>query len=162
MDVSPLLANSKASPASGPVAPSVFSWPMTMWRLLQAPRLRRSSYAVSLRSTSLPPATSSSGEHWTAVLSHPQVAIDLSGVRSAVEMLVRIFFLGTSQSDSRHVHHPTSWVLQASSGVIGHIPASLKTHAAQFYVNVTNTGHADSDDGARMLPVSRTYRASMT
>jgi len=34
----------------------------------------------------------------------------------------------------------------ASTGVIGHIPAGLKETAAQFWVNVTNTGSVDSDD----------------
>ena len=34
----------------------------------------------------------------------------------------------------------------AATGVIGHIPASLKTTAVDFYVNVTNTGSVDSDD----------------
>jgi hypothetical protein len=35
---------------------------------------------------------------------------------------------------------------QAATGVIGHIPAGLKTVAADFWVNVTNTGSVDSDD----------------
>jgi pre-mRNA-splicing factor SYF2/beta-D-xylosidase 4 len=34
----------------------------------------------------------------------------------------------------------------AATGVIGHIPAGLKEVAAQFWVNVTNTGAVDSDD----------------
>ena len=34
----------------------------------------------------------------------------------------------------------------AATGVIGHIPAALKTIAADFFVNVTNTGSVDSDD----------------
>ena len=34
----------------------------------------------------------------------------------------------------------------ATTGVVGHIPAGLKTTAAQFWVNVTNTGAVDSDD----------------
>ena len=34
----------------------------------------------------------------------------------------------------------------AATGVIGHIPAGLKTTAVEFYVNVTNTGLVDSDD----------------
>jgi beta-D-xylosidase 4 len=34
----------------------------------------------------------------------------------------------------------------AASGVLGHIPAGLKAEAAQFWVNVTNTGAVDSDD----------------
>jgi beta-D-xylosidase 4 len=34
----------------------------------------------------------------------------------------------------------------ATTGVIGHIPASLKATAVSFYVNVTNTGTVDSDD----------------
>ena len=34
----------------------------------------------------------------------------------------------------------------AATGVIGHIPAALKTVAADYYVNVTNTGAVDSDD----------------
>ena len=34
----------------------------------------------------------------------------------------------------------------AATGVIGHIPAGLKATAAQFWVNVTNTGAVDSDD----------------
>jgi len=29
---------------------------------------------------------------------------------------------------------------------VGHIPAGLQTHAAQFWANVTNTGAVDSDD----------------
>jgi hypothetical protein len=33
-----------------------------------------------------------------------------------------------------------------ATGVIGHIPADLKETAAQFWVNVTNTGTVDSDD----------------
>jgi len=33
-----------------------------------------------------------------------------------------------------------------AAGVLGHIPASLKATAAQFWVNVTNTGSVDSDD----------------
>ena len=36
--------------------------------------------------------------------------------------------------------------VQAATGVIGHIPAGLKTAAAQFWINVTNTGAVDSDD----------------
>ncbi len=34
----------------------------------------------------------------------------------------------------------------AAAGVIGSIPSSLKTFAADFYVNVTNSGTVDSDD----------------
>jgi hypothetical protein len=34
----------------------------------------------------------------------------------------------------------------AATGVIGHIPAGLQATAAQFWVNVTNTGAVDSDD----------------
>ncbi len=34
----------------------------------------------------------------------------------------------------------------AATGVIGHIPAGLKTTVVDFYVNVTNTGTVDSDD----------------
>ena len=34
----------------------------------------------------------------------------------------------------------------AASGPIGHIPAGLQTIAAQFWVNVTNTGAVDSDE----------------
>ena len=34
----------------------------------------------------------------------------------------------------------------AATGVLGHIPASLTAEAAQFWVNVTNTGAVDSDD----------------
>jgi hypothetical protein len=34
----------------------------------------------------------------------------------------------------------------AATGVIGHVPAALKAVAADFYVNVTNTGAVDSDD----------------
>jgi beta-D-xylosidase 4 len=34
----------------------------------------------------------------------------------------------------------------AAHGAVGHIPASLKNIAADFYVNVTNTGSVDSDD----------------
>ncbi len=34
----------------------------------------------------------------------------------------------------------------AATGVIGHIPKSLKMTAVDFYVNVTNTGSVDSDD----------------
>ena len=37
-------------------------------------------------------------------------------------------------------------VAHAATGVIGHIPAGLKTVAAQFWINVTNTGAVDSDD----------------
>ena len=35
---------------------------------------------------------------------------------------------------------------QEATGVIGHIPSSLKETAAHFWVNVTNTGSVDSDD----------------
>ena len=35
---------------------------------------------------------------------------------------------------------------QEATGVVGHTPASLKANAAQFWVNVTNTGSVDSDD----------------
>ena len=35
---------------------------------------------------------------------------------------------------------------QEATGVVGHIPASLQATAAQFWVNVTNTGTVDSDD----------------
>ena len=35
---------------------------------------------------------------------------------------------------------------QALSGVVGHIPAGLKATAAQFWINVTNSGAVDSDD----------------
>ncbi len=35
---------------------------------------------------------------------------------------------------------------QEATGVVGHIPAGLKSHAAQFWINVTNTGAVDSDD----------------
>ncbi len=35
---------------------------------------------------------------------------------------------------------------EAARGVIGHIPAALKTFAADFFVNVTNTGTRDADD----------------
>jgi hypothetical protein len=34
----------------------------------------------------------------------------------------------------------------AATGVVGHIPAALKATAADFYINVTNTGSRDSDD----------------
>ena len=34
----------------------------------------------------------------------------------------------------------------AATGLVGHIPAGLKATAAQFWVNVTNTGAVDSDD----------------
>jgi beta-D-xylosidase 4 len=34
----------------------------------------------------------------------------------------------------------------ASGGVVGHVPAGLKAVAADFWVNVTNTGTTDSDD----------------
>ena len=34
----------------------------------------------------------------------------------------------------------------AASGVLGHIPAALQEVAADFFVNVTNTGAVDSDD----------------
>jgi hypothetical protein len=34
----------------------------------------------------------------------------------------------------------------AATGIIGHIPAGLKETAADFWVNVTNTGAVDSDD----------------
>ena len=34
----------------------------------------------------------------------------------------------------------------AATGVVGHIPEGLQTYAADFYVNVTNTGTVDSDD----------------
>jgi hypothetical protein len=35
---------------------------------------------------------------------------------------------------------------QAATGVVGHIPAGLKATAADFWLNVTNTGAVDSDD----------------
>jgi hypothetical protein len=35
---------------------------------------------------------------------------------------------------------------QEATGVVGHIPAALKAIAAQFWINVTNTGTVDSDD----------------
>ena len=35
---------------------------------------------------------------------------------------------------------------QAATGVVGHTPAGLKANAADFWVNVTNTGAVDSDD----------------
>jgi hypothetical protein len=34
----------------------------------------------------------------------------------------------------------------AATGTVGHIPSALKEVAAQFWVNVTNTGAVDSDD----------------
>jgi pre-mRNA-splicing factor SYF2/beta-D-xylosidase 4 len=34
----------------------------------------------------------------------------------------------------------------AANGVLGHIPKSLQAIAADFYVNVTNTGSLDADD----------------
>jgi hypothetical protein len=34
----------------------------------------------------------------------------------------------------------------AAAGVLGHVPASLQETAAQFWVNVTNSGSVDSDD----------------
>ena len=37
-------------------------------------------------------------------------------------------------------------VAQAATGVVGHIAATLKETAAEFYINVTNTGNVDSDD----------------
>ena len=37
-------------------------------------------------------------------------------------------------------------VAQAATGVIGHIPAGLKTTAVSFLLNVTNSGTTDSDD----------------
>ena len=33
-----------------------------------------------------------------------------------------------------------------AAGVVGHVPAALQATAAQFWVNVTNTGAVDSDD----------------
>ena len=36
--------------------------------------------------------------------------------------------------------------VQEATGVVGHTPAALKETAAQFWVNVTNTGAVDSDD----------------
>jgi hypothetical protein len=33
-----------------------------------------------------------------------------------------------------------------ATGVLGHVPASLQETAAQFWVNVTNSGSVDSDD----------------
>jgi hypothetical protein len=35
---------------------------------------------------------------------------------------------------------------QAATGIVGHIPAGLQAVAADFWVNVTNTGSVDSDD----------------
>ena len=35
---------------------------------------------------------------------------------------------------------------QEATGVVGHIPASLKEVAVSYYVNVTNTGTVDADD----------------
>ena len=35
---------------------------------------------------------------------------------------------------------------QEATGVVGHIPAALRTDAVYYYVNVTNTGSVDSDD----------------
>ena len=35
---------------------------------------------------------------------------------------------------------------QAATGVIGHVPAALRSDAVFYYVNVTNTGSVDSDE----------------
>ena len=35
---------------------------------------------------------------------------------------------------------------QELTGVVGHIPKALQAVAADFYVNVTNTGSLDADD----------------
>ena len=51
----------------------------------------------------------------------PAAALDLSAVRAAAEA-------------------------HAEAGVVGHTPAALQAIAADFWVNVTNTGAVDSDD----------------
>ena len=47
----------------------------------------------------------------------------------------------------RFTHYePPPLLPQAATGVVGHIPAALRSAAVFYYVNVTNTGSVDSDE----------------